>query len=437
MAREADRSQDSEHRHQHTATRAPLPASEALHIQRTAGNSALVQLLRQAGHSWAQEQHQHSAGCGHQQNTQAEQPSVQRSAVHDALRTSGCPLDEATRTDMEARLGADFSDVRVHDDSAARASAAEIGARAYTSGSHVVIGDGGTDKHTLAHELTHVIQQRQGPVAGTDNGSGLKVSDPSDRYEREAEANATRVMRSALPEASHELAERDQQAVTEGAVVQRVIGQNNSTEGVDHGQGEHVFNNVSSLVNDFRDAVRQQVLEVRDWVNRTDGGKMHSREKRQRVITELQGAFGQLPNLSQEVATTLDTYRRNHQYGTVASGLGDHSNAEVFGLYRQSIMTLLGEGHSDRFFQYPSPDAEAVNRLRSARDNSIVDTVALGHVRTRFGENTVNGSWYTEAKAAMDRAFTAIFTALEHMVQVRRIIEEESAEQTEEQAEQS
>ncbi|NEE20089.1 DUF4157 domain-containing protein, partial [Streptomyces sp. SID7499] len=73
-----------------------------------------------------------------------------------------------------------------------RASATEIGARAYTSGNHVVIGTGGTDKHTLAHELTHVIQQRQGPVAGTDNGTGLKVSEPSDRFEREAEANATR-----------------------------------------------------------------------------------------------------------------------------------------------------------------------------------------------------------------------------------------------------
>ncbi|MYR85386.1 DUF4157 domain-containing protein, partial [Streptomyces sp. SID685] len=39
---------------------------------------------------------------------------VQRSAVHDVLRAGGRPLDEGVRTDMEARLGADFSDVRVH-----------------------------------------------------------------------------------------------------------------------------------------------------------------------------------------------------------------------------------------------------------------------------------------------------------------------------------
>ncbi|MFB6435456.1 DUF4157 domain-containing protein [Streptomyces sp. NPDC056411] len=144
-------------------------------------------MLRQAGHLSA-EQHQHGAGCGH------EQPEVQRSAVHDVLRSPGRPLDEATRVDMETRLGADFSDVRIHSDAAARSSAAEVGARAYTSGSHVVVGEAGADRHTLAHELVHVIQQRRGPVAGTDNGAGLKVSDPADRFEREAEATAQRAM---------------------------------------------------------------------------------------------------------------------------------------------------------------------------------------------------------------------------------------------------
>ncbi|MFK0182526.1 DUF4157 domain-containing protein [Streptomyces xanthochromogenes] len=164
-------------------------------LQAAAGNAAVVQMLRAAGHPWAQEQHQHNAGCGHG----AEASVVQRSAAHEVLRTSGRPLDDSTRAEMESRLGADFSDVRIHTDRAAQASAAEVGARAYTSGSHVVIGDGGGDKRTLAHELTHVIQQRQGPVAGTDNGSGLRVSDPADRFERAAEANAARVMAEPVP----------------------------------------------------------------------------------------------------------------------------------------------------------------------------------------------------------------------------------------------
>ncbi|MER5631513.1 eCIS core domain-containing protein [Streptomyces nitrosporeus] len=182
-----------------TAPRAPAveggaPPVDLMALQAGAGNAAVVQMLSRAGHPEAREQHRHSAGCSHPQAGQAA-PAVQRSAVHAVLRGPGRPLDDTTRADMEARLGADFSDVRIHADSAARASAAEVGARAYTSGNHVVIGAGGGDEHTLAHELTHVIQQRSGPVAGTDNGSGLRVSDPADRFEREAEANATRVMR--------------------------------------------------------------------------------------------------------------------------------------------------------------------------------------------------------------------------------------------------
>ncbi|MFJ9112599.1 DUF4157 domain-containing protein [Streptomyces sp. NPDC102283] len=168
-----------------TTSLTPLSA-----LQRNVGNAAVVQMLRQAGHPWAQNEHRHTADCSHRQTGQP----VQRSTVPDVLRSPGCRLDDNTRTEMEGRLGADFSDVRIHTDTTAQASAAEVGARAYTSGHHVVIGDGGTDKHTLAHELTHVIQQRQGPVAGTDNGNGLSVSNPSDRFEREAEANAQQAM---------------------------------------------------------------------------------------------------------------------------------------------------------------------------------------------------------------------------------------------------
>ena len=124
------------------------------------------------------------------------------------LRASGQPLAVPVKEEMEARFSADFSRVRVHTDGAARASAAALGARAYTLGDHVVIGEGGANKHVLAHELTHVIQQRQGPVAGTDLGAGLKVSDPLDVYEKAAEANAVRVMRTqpTVAQAKHQAA---------------------------------------------------------------------------------------------------------------------------------------------------------------------------------------------------------------------------------------
>ncbi|WP_332112837.1 DUF4157 domain-containing protein [Streptomyces sp. ActVer] len=156
-------------------------ADRLLVLQRAAGNAAVARAV-------GQQRHEHDANCGHG-------PSVQRSAVHQVLRSSGQPLDTPLRTEMESRFGGvDFSGVRVHTDPVAQRSATEIGARAYTSGSHVVLGPGGKDKLTLAHELKHVLQQSQGSVPGTDNGSGLRVSSPGDHAEQEAEATARQVM---------------------------------------------------------------------------------------------------------------------------------------------------------------------------------------------------------------------------------------------------
>jgi hypothetical protein len=60
----------------------------------------------------------------------------------------------------------DFSQVRVHVGTQAAESARQVGALAYTAGSHIVFGDGQYEastsrgKRLLAHELSHVIQQR-------------------------------------------------------------------------------------------------------------------------------------------------------------------------------------------------------------------------------------------------------------------------------------
>ncbi|CZF86016.1 eCIS core domain-containing protein [Grimontia marina] len=85
--------------------------------------------------------------------------------VHRTLSRSGQPLDSQTRAYMEARFGADFSQVRIHTDGEAAASAKRIQARAYTVGHQVVFGEGqyrpdsASGKRLMAHELTHVIQQ--------------------------------------------------------------------------------------------------------------------------------------------------------------------------------------------------------------------------------------------------------------------------------------
>ena len=125
----------------------------------------------------------------------------ERSPVLDVVNSGGgAPLDNGVRTDMEARFGTSFGDVRVHTGGSAHESAKSVNAQAYTVGSNIVFQSDKYDpssdsgRHMLAHELTHVVQQRSGPVDGTESGGGVKVSDPSDRFEREASANADRLM---------------------------------------------------------------------------------------------------------------------------------------------------------------------------------------------------------------------------------------------------
>ncbi|GAA0242587.1 DUF4157 domain-containing protein [Cryptosporangium japonicum] len=145
-----------------------------------------------------------------------------RAAVAGVLGARGVPLRSALRAEMESRLGADFSEVRLHSGPAAAASAAALDARAYTSGEHVVLGAGGADRHTLAHELTHVIQQREGAVAGTATDDGLTVSDPSDAFERAAETDARRALSgaAAVGTRAEEAAHR---GTAGGTAVQRMI----------------------------------------------------------------------------------------------------------------------------------------------------------------------------------------------------------------------
>jgi Domain of unknown function (DUF4157) len=87
--------------------------------------------------------------------------------AREVLRSSGRPLDASTRDFMEPRFGHDFSRVRVHAESDAAAAARAVQARAYTIGRDIVFGSGeyapsATEGKTLlAHELSHVVQQRR------------------------------------------------------------------------------------------------------------------------------------------------------------------------------------------------------------------------------------------------------------------------------------
>ncbi len=82
--------------------------------------------------------------------------------------TTALPLPATTRSYFERRLGTDLSGVRLHQGEAAARAAAEVGARAFATGSHLVFGrtapplQGAAGEQLLAHELAHVVLGHDG-----------------------------------------------------------------------------------------------------------------------------------------------------------------------------------------------------------------------------------------------------------------------------------
>lgn len=83
---------------------------------------------------------------------------------------------------LEHRSGIDLSDTAVHFDSS---KPAQIGAHAYAQGNSVYIGPG--QERFLGHELTHVVQQKQGIVQSDSTIGGLPVN-TSEALEHAADA---------------------------------------------------------------------------------------------------------------------------------------------------------------------------------------------------------------------------------------------------------
>jgi hypothetical protein len=123
---------------------------------------------RQGEHERAPEAERAQDAGGQYAPLLAMQRTAGNLAVVEALRGRGSRgrlLDEATRSEMEARFGQGFGQVRVHTDAEAAADAAAVRAKAYTVGSDVVFSKGRyapdttEGKRLLAHELAHVVQQ--------------------------------------------------------------------------------------------------------------------------------------------------------------------------------------------------------------------------------------------------------------------------------------
>jgi hypothetical protein len=107
-----------------------------------------------------------------------------------SMRGGGAALDESVRGQMEQSFGDSFQDVRIHTNSSAAHVSRKIGALAFTTGSDIFFGANASPQNTelLAHELTHVVQQR-----GTSTNGPLTVGPANDHAEQAADAMASQV----------------------------------------------------------------------------------------------------------------------------------------------------------------------------------------------------------------------------------------------------
>jgi hypothetical protein len=117
----------------------------------------------------------------------------------DAQRGGGAALDDGVRGEMEGALGASFEGVRVHSDTESAQLNQSISAKAFTTGSDIFLGQGASagDRSLMAHELTHVVQQREMSASGP-----LSVGPAGDSYEQQADATAAAVTSGALAPAA-------------------------------------------------------------------------------------------------------------------------------------------------------------------------------------------------------------------------------------------
>ncbi|WP_223682461.1 eCIS core domain-containing protein [Flavobacterium hibisci] len=103
-----------------------------------------------------------------QKNAGADANPSDNSNLESNLNSSkggGSPLSGKVKTEMESGIGADFSNVRIHNDSNAIQMNKQLGAQAFATGNNIYFNEGKYNpnsqdgKHLLAHELTHTVQQ--------------------------------------------------------------------------------------------------------------------------------------------------------------------------------------------------------------------------------------------------------------------------------------
>jgi hypothetical protein len=135
-----------------------------------------------------------------------------------SARGGGSSLDSSTQATMESGFGTSFADVRVHQDSQSDMLNRRLTSHAFTTGNDIFLrGDASaSDSHLIAHELTHVVQQRS-----MGGGGAMTVGSAGDAHESDADATASAVLSGGGPAAAAPAAAAQRETAEEDDVQAR------------------------------------------------------------------------------------------------------------------------------------------------------------------------------------------------------------------------
>jgi hypothetical protein len=183
--------QDPAHKHADGHAPAHPDILRDEHLAHPANAEPLAELLSQLQHTHGNAYVQRAVAEAGGEKSHEPKPAAE-SHTHGGEQS----LDAGTRSRMESAFGESFGDVRVHTGQHAGEASDELGARAFTRGRDIYFNEGEYNPSTregqelLAHELTHVVQQRGGSSA-----HGSSAGRAGDTFEREADDVAASVVR--------------------------------------------------------------------------------------------------------------------------------------------------------------------------------------------------------------------------------------------------
>ncbi len=234
---------------------------------------------------------------------------IQAKDLHTPIQTistgTATKMPEGVQAKMQGSFGTDFSNVNIHQNDN---SATEMGALAYTQGNDVHFASGQYNPNTqagqelLGHELTHVVQQREGRVKPTKQGKGLSVNDnPS--LEHEADVMGARAATG-----------KDVSVKGKGNGVQKQEGDVVDTKTLE--DQEKIFQN---KLNDFINALNGSITRLKTCYNsaydKFDAYKDISFSGTAQVIAKntFKEVLELIPYVGEYIETAFDIYVENRK----------------------------------------------------------------------------------------------------------------------------